>query len=206
MCRKCESHTPSQPTRVKTWMLAVLVFGVIAVFAVSAAISQENSQNEQAHNEHAATDIDARYFQKNLELAKHDLQTALAANRRIPNLNSKLLLLRLENQVAYATKLVEQVGKHADHDLHKSHLQSVKNDAILAEKQLAWASKASGYLRDDQMKRIELAAQLARLALERAEQPGITADPMQHLQWQIDRLRSELLSLQVEFERTRSGH
>mgnify|MGYP003668453670 CR=1 FL=1 len=206
MCRKCESHTPSQPTRVKTWMLAVLVFGVIAVFAVSAAISQENSQNEQSHNEHAATDIDVRYFQKKLELAKHDLQTALAANRRVPNMNSKLSLLRLENQVAYATKLVEQAGKHTDHDLHKSHLQSVKNDVILAEEQLAWAKKASGYLREDQIKRMELAAQLARLALERAEQPEITADPMQHLQWQIDRLRSELLSLQVEFERTRSGH
>lgn len=206
MCRKCNTHEPSQPIRVKTRMVASLVFGVISVFAVSAAMSQENSQNEQSHNEHASTDIDARYFEKNLELAKHDLQTALAANRRIPNMNSKLSLLRLESQVAYATKLVEQAGKHTDHALHKSHLQSVKNDVILAEEQLAWAKKASGYLRKDQVKRMELAAQFARLALERAEQPEITADPTQHMQWQIDRLRSELLSLQVEFERTRSGH
>lgn len=33
----------------------------------------------------------------------------------------------------------------------------------------------------------------------------VTSDPLDHLQWQIDRLRTELLSLQVEFERTRSG-
>ncbi|WP_345327577.1 hypothetical protein [Novipirellula rosea] len=164
-------------------------------------MSQENSQNEQSHKAHAATDVDVRYFQKKLELAKHDLQTALDAN-----MNSKLSLLRLENQVAFAKKLLEQAGKHTDHDLHKSHLQPVKNDVILAEEQLDWAKKASAYLREDQIKRMALAAQLARLALERAEQPEITADPMQHLQWQIDRLRSELLSLQVEFERTRSGH
>lgn len=184
-----------------TPVLATLAFGLFVIPIALPAISQE-----QSHDEPAPSDIDVRYFQKKLELAKHDLQTALAANRRIPNMNSKLSLLRLENQVAYATKLVEQAGKHTDHDLHKSHLQSVKNDVILAEEQLAWAKKASGYLREDQIKRMELAAQVARLALERAEQPEITADPMLHLQWQIDRLRSELLSLQVEFERTRLGH
>ncbi len=179
----------------------------LAVFLVAFLLPPIGSATLYSQDaDYDTADIDVRYFQKKLELAKHDLQTALAANRRVPNMNSKLSLLRLENQVAYATKLVEQAGKHTDQDLHKSHLQSVKNDVILAEEQLAWAKKASGYLREDQIKRMELAAQLARLALERAEQPEITADPMQHLQWQIDRLRSELLSLQVEFERTRSGH
>lgn len=200
MCRNCESYTPIRTSRVRAWLLAIFVVGIISLVAASEAMSQE-----PAHNEHAASDIDARYYEKKLELAKHDLQTALASNRRIPNMNSKLSILRLENQVAYATKLVEQSGKHTDHDLHTIHLQSVKNDVILAEEQLAWAKKASGYLREDQIERLELSAQLARLALERAEQPEITADPMQHVQWQIDRLRSELLNLQVEFERTRSA-
>lgn len=200
MCRNCESYTPTRTSRVRAWLLAIFVVGIISLVAASEAMSQE-----PAHNEHAASDIGARYFEKKLELAKHDLQTALASNRRIPNMNSKLSILRLENQVAYATKLVEQSGKHTDHDLHTIHLQSVKNDVILAEEQLAWAKKASGYLREDQIERLELSAQLARLALERAEQPEITADPMQHVQWQIDRLRSELLNLQVEFERTRSA-
>ena len=201
MCRKCGSDTTAQPARVRTWMVTFLIAGFVATLATSDAVSQE-----PRHDHGAASDIDARYFRKKLELAQHDLKVALDANRRIPNMNSKLSLLRLENQVAYAAKLVEQAGKHDDHDLHQSHLQSVKNDVVLAEEQLAWARKASGYLRDDQVKRLELNAQLARLALERAEQPEITADPTRHLQWQIDRLRSELLSLHVEFERTRSGH
>ena len=201
MSRKCESHTPLQSSRVKTWILPAFVVGIVSIVTAPAAMSQE-----PAHNEHATSDIDVRYFDKKLELAKHDLQSALEANRRIPNMNSKLLLLRLEDQVTYAMKLVEQAGKHSEHDLHTIHLQAVKNDVVLAEEQLALAKKMSGYLREDQVQRLELAAQLARLALERAEQPQITADPMQHMQWQIDRLRSELLSLQVEFERTLSGN
>ncbi|QDV47548.1 hypothetical protein Enr13x_74580 [Stieleria neptunia] len=172
-----------------------IVRAVIAVLISLPVASMAMAQEEKAATDH----VDLRYFQKKLELAEHDLETALEANRRIPNMNSKLSMLRLENQVAYATQLLQQAGKHTDHDLHKSHLQSVKNDVILAEQQLSWARKASGYLRSDQVKRLELTAQLARLALERAEQPKITADPLHHLQWQIDRLRSELLSLQVEF-------
>ncbi|EMB16443.1 MULTISPECIES: hypothetical protein [Rhodopirellula] len=179
-------------------LVRVVIAVLIGLPLTSIAMTQEPNA--------ATDDVDVRYFQKKLELAKHDLDTALKANRRIPNMNSKLSMLRLENQVAYATKLLQQAGKQTDHDLHKSHLQSVKNDVVLAEQQLAWAKKVTGYLREDELKRLELNAQFARLALERAEQPEITADPMQHLQWQIDRLRSELLSLQVEFERTRSGH
>lgn len=157
----------------------------------------------------AADDVDVQYFQKKLELAEHDLLTAIEANRRIPNINTKLSMLRLENQVTYATKLLQQAGATSDHDLHKSHLQSVENDLRLAEAQLKWAeevnSKHSGLLREDQVKRLRLSVELARLALKRAQQPHITSDPLHHLHWQIDRLQSELLSLQVEFERIRSG-
>ncbi|WP_182870668.1 hypothetical protein [Stieleria mannarensis] len=185
---------------VKIRMMSTVLAVLASVVAAPAVMGQEPVQGHQA-----ASDIDVRYFHKKLELAQHDLQTALDANRRIPNLNSKLSLLRLENQVTYAKKLVEQAGKHDDIDLHESHLESLKNDLSLAEKQLAWAKKASEYVRDDEVKRQELVAQLARLALERAEQPEVTADPTQHLQWQIDRLRSELLALRVEFERTRSA-
>tara|TARA_R110002073_G_scaffold149534_7_gene303282 strand:+ start:1099 stop:1671 length:573 start_codon:yes stop_codon:yes gene_type:complete len=157
----------------------------------------------------APDDIDVQYFGKKLELAEHDLLTAIEANRRIPNMNTKLSMLRLENQVTYATMLFQQAGATSDHDLHKSHLQSVENDLRLAEAQLKWAeevnSKHSGFIREDQVNRLRLSAELTRLALTRAQQPEITSDPLHHLHWQIDRLQSELLSLQVEFERVRSG-
>lgn len=185
-----------------TLMFAMSLCFAVAFTRVSPAIAQEAKPEKV---EASSSNVDERYFRKKLELAMHDLQTALQANRQLPNLNSKLLVSRLRNQVAYATMLVQQAGKPSDHDLHQSHLQAVEDDVSLADEQLAHAKKLGGYLRADQVKRIELSAELARLALERAQQPKITADPIQHMQWQIDRLRSELLSLQVEFERTRSS-
>ena len=102
--------------------------------------------------------VDIRFFQKKLELAKHDLKTAVKANQRVPN------------QLVWA----KDVNQHQE-----------------------------GLVSDDEVKRLQLSVDLARLALERAKQPKIKADPLHHLQWQIDRLRSELLNLQVEFERVR---
>ncbi len=77
--------------------------------------------------------------------------------------------------------------------------RSVKYDIILAEEQLAWAKKSSGYLREDQVKRLELAAQLARLTLERAEQPEIAADLSLHaMMKRLDDPRSEDIKPRIE--------
>lgn len=155
-------------------------------------------------------DINVQYYRKNLELAQHHLQTALKANQRIPSMHSKLTMIRLKNQVLYAKELVAQATAKTDQDLHQTHLQNVENDLHRAEQQLRWATEANrkshGSVGEDELKRLQLTVDLARLALQRAKQPEIFDDPLHHLQWQIDRLRSELLSLQVEFERTRASH
>ena len=155
----------------------------------------------------ATEGVDVRFFQKKLELAKHDLQTAVKANQRVPNLTSKLMMIRLQNQVDYTETLLKHATAKTDHDLHVIHLQSVKNDVTIAEQQLAWAKEVNqqhaGLVSDDEVKRLKLSVDLARLALEKAKQPKIKADPLHHLQWQIDRLRSDLLNLQVKFERVR---
>ena len=151
--------------------------------------------------------VDIRFFQKKLELAKHDLKTAVKANQRVPNLTSKLMMIRLQNQVDYTETLLKRATAKTDHDLHVIHLQNVKNDVTIAEQQLAWAKDVNqqhaGLVSDDEVKRLKLSVDLARLALEKAKQPKIKADPLHHLQWQIDRLRSDLLNLQVKFERVR---
>lgn len=183
---------------VTTYLIAVLM----PALGSHRVWSQDNADE--------AADVNVRYFQANLELATHDLQVASNANRRIPNMTSKLTMIRLQNQVKVAEKLLEQAMTRDVDDLHMAHLQSVENDLDLAERQLKWAEevsqKHSGSVRDDQLERLRLSAELARLAFQRAKSPEITADPMNHVQWQIDRLRSEVLSLQVEFERIRSGH
>lgn len=193
----------------KTNLLKTVFFVAILVPLIcpSSAWSQDEASD--------AVDVNLRYFQTKLELARHDLQSALNLNRRIPNLNTKLTMIRLRNQVKYATKLVEQAmtedldDLHIDH-LHMAHLRSVENDVAIAEQQLRWAEESNQkYLDtvgDDDLRRLKISVRLARLGLERAKDPKLMTDPMYHFQWQIDRLRSEVLSLQIEFERNRSSH
>ena len=164
-------------------------------------VSQDSSDRKR--------DVDVRYFQKKLELAKHDLETAVEANREIPNLNSELTLLRLQNQVEYSEKLLDDAQNNVEHDSHSAHLQNLKNDLALAEQRYLWSKEANqrypGVVDQAERKRLQLAVEFARLALERAKQSEITEDPTRHLQWQIDRLRSEISTLTVELERVRSG-
>jgi len=180
----------------------VLVAILVPLVCRSSAWSQEGASD--------AVDVNVRYFQTKLQLAQHDLQSALNVNRRIPNLNTKLTMVRLRNQVKYATKLVEQAMTKDVDDLHMAHLRSVENDVAIADQQLRWAEESNRKYSDtvgkDELKRLRLSLQLARLGFERAKDPKMMTDPMYHFQWQIDRLRSEVLSLQIEFERNRSSH
>jgi len=45
----------------------------------------------------------------------------------------------------------------------------------------------------------------AELALERAKQKDCFDDPINQLQWQLNRLRSDVAELQIQIERTQSG-
>jgi hypothetical protein len=186
-------------SRRRILVFVLLLTFIIAIMPVPFAMSLDTASSTGG--------VDVRYFQKKLELAKHDLQRAVKANQRVPNLTSKLMMIRLHNQVDYTETLLKHATAKTDHDLHTTHLQNVENDVTLTEQQLVWAKDVNqhqaGLVSNDEVKRLQLSVDLARLALERAKQPKIKADPLHHLQWQIDRLRSELLNLQVEFERVR---
>lgn len=194
---------------------AFLITALFWSFADPGIWSQEDSGNVPASQDQDIQEggdpenVNIRYYKIKLELAKHDLQEAVELNRRIPNMIRKVTMLRLQNQVDYASRLLEQAISEEKQDLHEAHLQELKNDRALAERQLQWAREAnrasSGAIDDDDVTRLQLSVQLARLALERAQDPEVTADPVNHLQWQIDHLRSELLRLRIEFERTRVG-
>lgn len=184
---------------------------LIVLCASFSAIAPEASAQEASAQEVSGDDRDLtqRLAEKRLELATHDLKTAIAANRRIPNLHSKLTIMRLEQQVTNARSLLEH-ARSGDRDqakLHAVHLRSVQDDLDLARQQLRWAKRIEdnqpGSIETAAMKRLQLAVELAELALARAKSTEITADPFIHLQWQIDRMQSEILSLHIEMERLR---
>lgn len=185
------------------------LFSFIVLCASFSAIAQEVSAQEVSVSEDSRDDRDIpqQLAEKRLELATHDLKMAIAANRRIPNLHSKLTIMRLEKQATNARSLLEQARLGDQAKRHAVHLRSVQDDLDLARQQLSWAKKVEdnqpGSIEPGAMKRLELAVELAELASARAKSPEITADPFIHLQWQIDRMQSEILSLHIEMERLR---
>ncbi len=96
-----------------------------------------------------------------------------------------------------------------DENLPVASLQRVRNQAEIAQQRLRWAVEANqevpGSVGEDDLRAYRLKAEMAQLALRRAEQPGYFDDPMTHLQWQLNRLRAEVLELLVRMEQTESG-
>ncbi|GEM_PF-6318406 len=191
---------------------AILCFAALAgpLLLSSTGMPQDPPipQTEQATK---APSLDEQYYRKQYELAKHQYDSAVEENQQIASLNSKLTLLRLRQQMEYAAKLLSLASEEeADAQrLRVASMELVENDARLAKQQLAWAVEVSaelpGAFAPDRMRELELAAELAELALERAKQADYFDDPLPHLQWQLNRLRSDVLQLQVLMERTESG-
>lgn len=152
-----------------------------------------------------------RYLRKQADLAEHRYRSAVRENERIPLLNSKQILLRLRQRLDYAKLLVDRLDASGQDPagLQVASLELVKNDAEMAKQRLKWALEASENsvtaIPDDTIRRYLLEAELAELALERAKQKDYFDDPMNHLQWQLNRLRSDVAELQIQIERTQSG-
>lgn len=170
--------------------------------------------------------IHQRYLQKQHELAEHQYNAARQTNRDVGLVYSKQTLLKLRQQMEYTGWLLElhqqrdqpQRGKGRGTDAPPASdraaivapaVKLVQQDLELATQRLQWAREANaavvGSIPADDMRTYELRVELAELALQRVKQDDFGDDPMQHLQWQLNRLRSDLRQLQIEFEKTEPG-
>lgn len=156
-----------------------------------------------------ADGVNLRYARKRLELAKMDLDIAVARNQRTPQAYSQFSLLRLQNQVSQAEVLLENALLTEQPNPHRAHKKCLQLSVELAQSQLDWVSEYSkkipGMFPSDEVKRFSMNLELAQLARERANDATIDNSPMHHLQWQIDQLQTDVLLLQLELERTKSG-
>lgn len=156
-------------------------------------------------NESPKKPLSIRYHEKRVELAEHEYEMAIAENERIPGVNAKLTLLRLRQQLRYARQLLDHARSGSKNDLAAAMVKLAENDAAIAREKLEWARDArwtfSDAIPERDVKQLELSAELAALALEHAKQIQNTADPMELMQWHMDRMRSELLRLQVKVAR-----
>jgi hypothetical protein len=173
--------------------------------------SEGDNETRDRSDSRSPQTLQRQYLNKQVQLARHQLDVVVRANEEIPLMYSKLTLLRLQKQLEHAEAMLaafEDRGRF-DENLPVASLQRVRNEAEIAQQRLRWAVEANqevpGSVGEDDLRAYRLKAEMAQLALRRAEQPGYFDDPMTHLQWQLNRLRAEVLELLVRMEQTEAG-
>lgn len=187
----------------------IFTLSIFAAFSVTVAAQDVTNQKTEAKKSSTSSeDINVRYARKRLEIAKTDLQIAIAQNRRITNRNSTIFLTRLKTQVELAEMNLAAALKQEKVGLHQLHIKRLESSVDLAKSQLNWVREVNkgipGAYRDEQTKRAKLRFELAGLELERAKSSDVTKTPVDHLQWQIDQLQSEILWMRLQLEQVNS--
>ncbi|QEG35793.1 hypothetical protein [Bythopirellula goksoeyrii] len=177
-----------------TIVMATMVF-------MSTNTQGQGTESQEAIINAYSENVQVRYARAILRLTEVELQIALTGNEKIANLYSARTVERLRNSVAYAQEMLRYETDRGANDSHKLHLQEVMGALALAESDLAAAVAANeqtpGSVNDLEIMRLRAATEVARLALEKARDPDVTESPMDHLQWQLDRMRFELTRLYV---------
>ena len=181
---------------------AVLLF----VVAPAPLPGQDQAERESPHNGDVQG-VGVRYAEANLRLAEVELRIALVGNEKLPNIYSAQTIQRLRNNVAYAQGALRHEAR-GDDGIHELHLRDVEGALKLAELDLATAVAANkqvpGAVNDLEVARLRAIVDVAHLALEKARDPAAAQSPMEHVQWQLDRLRFELTRLYVQMDKVAS--
>lgn len=182
--------------RTTTACLAAIVVAAVACDAIA-----QTRDGPESRAGEAAESVNVRYARTYLSLAKTELEIAEDANRRIGTLYPEITVQRLRNNVAFAEAQLKYELAGDEGDLHDVHLRELDGALKLAEaklqKGLSMKKRLPQTVSDLEILRLRLAAEVARLTLERARSPQAQASPHAHLQWQLDQLRRQVLRLQV---------
>lgn len=182
---------------------------ILSLFFACATVPGQEPAAHKSPESGNVGDAQVRYAEANLRLAEIELEIALTANKKIASTYSALTVQRLRNNVSYAKEMVRfEAGDHSDHSLHKLHLADLEMERQFAEAELAAVVQAieavPGSVDALEIARFRAAAEVARLAVDKARDPKVTQSPIDHLQWRIDRIRSELTRLYVRMDRIES--
>ena len=145
--------------------------------------------------------LDVRLAEAKLSLAKVELRRARETNRRIPGTIPPGTLERLEQAVKLGNKQLAY-SKGEVRELHAVHLLQLEGEVELANRQLKAALAANTRAPDSfnatSIERLRLQADVARLTLARAREPGNFASVHAHVQWQLDSHYEEIQRLRNE--------
>lgn len=194
------------------WLLTAFsaLFGVVAVVVADpVATTSKLAFARKTNNGDSTNDtrpFAERYAEASLRLAKIDLQKAIELNKRVPNTFSPVALQPLEQAVDLAQQWYDDVRKAVADPLYASYVRGEEAALMIAEAEYQKARAADerfpGTTNPDELERLRLTAEVARLrytrALDSASEPESA-----RLAWQVEQLREEMIRLRARVEQLR---
>lgn len=152
----------------------------------------------------ASEGLEVRYARAYLQLAQTDLQIALQANAKVRGMFPESALQPLQHVVVIAQEQVNHALHQNAQSLHKVHIRqaelAVQDAEADLQRALAVNRRMPKLLTPTEIRQLRLRLKVARLALVRARAVD-ARNPLEHVQWQLDELRTDLLRLRSQMER-----
>lgn len=184
--------------KYKSLVVALLTGAILSplLLTFSSVLGQVTTENVNR-----AEEVRVNYARAAMHLADIELRIALAANERIANLHSPSTIRRLRNNVAHTEQQLRYELHEEKNGLHDLHLQELETELEVAESELAEALELNRRRPDSydalQIEKLRAAKEVARFALDLARDPTVIQSHSDHLQWQLNRMRSEVTRLYV---------
>jgi hypothetical protein len=187
--------------RVFVAFLAALAFSVALPGGVSWLLGAEPGTKPATE---ANESLEVRYARAYLQLAQADLQIAVEENKKVPGTYPEAAIEPLRRVVAIAEEQLKHALGESAHDLHSVHIRQAEAAVAEAEsdlqRTLAANRRLPGLVDPTQLHRAHLRVEVAKLALAKARAVNAHNLP-EHMQWQLEELRMELLQLQSQVQK-----
>ncbi len=170
---------------------------------IAAAAEPQQQGKIQSAND-STLNLETQLAEARVQLAKLELERAAAANKRMPGIYSPIAVELLQRNVIVAEARLGELSRTGDFNAHAIHLRELEGAQKIAELRLKNAQRlrqglpASGDA--SQVESLRLRTEIARLELARARDPEHVATPLDHLQWQLEQLRHEMLEVTLRLE------
>jgi multidrug resistance efflux pump len=191
-------------TRLFSNLSLVVVTSYLILVVPSLSSADEPKQNTAAEAKHDSSDnVDVQLATARLKLAKVELERALAANERVP-IYTDVTLELLRRNVDICEARLEALARPTEAKLHTAHARELESKLKITERE--WQRAVTLHQRlpssfdASYVEAARLRVDVARLALARARDPAHVTTQHDHMRWQLEQLRQEMLEMTLRVE------
>jgi len=176
---------------------------VLSPAVASEAAEAQTVQQRQPIPAEPSETIDVRYAKALVGLAKLELLKAVEANQKTSGSFSDEAIDTLRQSLGNAELQLAESIRKARADTQNAHVRKCEESVRAADAEwrraIAANRKTPGSVSENELERLRLTAEVARLGLIKARAANAQS-ALEHLQWQLEELRSEVLSLRNRVE------